>query len=46
MLNLAVEKGVRSWTNRYPLKDTNKAVVDFNGGKAIYRFVLVNEKNA
>lgn len=45
MLKLAVEKGVHSWTNKYPLKDANKAVMDFNAGKPRYRFVLVNETN-
>jgi alcohol dehydrogenase (NADP+) len=42
MLKLAVEKGVHSWSNRYSMKDANKAVVDFNAGKPRYRFVLVN----
>lgn len=45
MLKLAVEKGVHSWTNRYSMKDANKAVVDFDEGKPRYRFVLVNEKH-
>jgi alcohol dehydrogenase (NADP+) len=46
MLKLAVEKGVHSWTNKYSMKDANKALVDFNEGKPRYRIVLVNEKHA
>jgi alcohol dehydrogenase (NADP+) len=46
MLKLAVENGVHSWTSKYPMKDANKAVVDFEAGKPRYRFVLVNEKHA
>jgi alcohol dehydrogenase (NADP+) len=46
MLKLAVEKGVHSWTNKYSLKDANKAIIDFDAGKPRYRFVLVNEKHA
>jgi alcohol dehydrogenase (NADP+) len=46
MLKLAVEKGVHSWTKKYPMKDANKAVTDFEAGKPRYRFVLVNEKHA
>jgi alcohol dehydrogenase (NADP+) len=46
MLKLAVDKGVHSWTNTYPMKEANKAVVDFEAGKPRYRFVLVNEAHA
>ena len=46
MLKLAVDKNVHSWINKYPMKDANKAVVDFGAGKPRYRFVLVNEKHA
>ncbi|KAK4504391.1 hypothetical protein PRZ48_005307 [Zasmidium cellare] len=45
MLGLAAEKGIRAWTQRYPLREANKAVVDFERGVPRYRIVLVNEGN-
>ena len=45
MLKLAAEKGVKPWINKYPLREANKAVVDFEKGVPRYRIVLVNEGN-
>ncbi|WPG98647.1 Hypothetical protein R9X50_00144000 [Acrodontium crateriforme] len=42
MLDLAVEKGVHPWINMYPMKDANKALIEFEEGKPRYRFVLKN----
>lgn len=46
MFQLAVEKNVRSWIQEIPMKDANKAILDFEAGKPRYRFVLVNEPEA
>ena len=43
MLVLTAEKGVKPWVQRRPLKEANQAVRDMDGGKARFRFVLVNE---
>ena len=43
MLKLAAEKNVKPWINVMPMKDANKAVVDFEKGVPRYRIVLVNE---
>ncbi|CRK21700.1 hypothetical protein BN1723_002815 [Verticillium longisporum] len=45
MLELAVEKKVKPWVETRPMKDANKAIVDFEAGKPRYRYVLVNEKH-
>lgn len=45
MLELAAEKGIKPWINKYPMKDANKAIVDMDAGKARYRISLVNEKH-
>lgn len=46
MLELAVEKKVKPWVQKRPLKDANKAIVEMEAGNARYRYVLVNEKHA
>ena len=40
MLKLFDEKNVRTWNINVPMKDANKALVEFEEGKARYRFVL------
>lgn len=45
MLDLAVEKGVKPWVQKYNMDDINQAVKDMKAGKARYRFVLVNTDN-
>ena len=42
MLAFVESKKIKAWINTYPMKDANKAVVDFDAGKPRYRFVLVN----
>lgn len=44
MLQLAVEKKVKSWIQERPMKDANQAVVDMEAGKARYCYVLVNDQ--
>jgi alcohol dehydrogenase (NADP+) len=44
MLQLAADKKIRPWINKYPMKEANKAIVDMEDGKARYRITLVNEK--
>lgn len=46
MLKLSADKKVKPWINKYPMKDANQAVKDFNAGKPRYRITLVNEKHA
>jgi alcohol dehydrogenase (NADP+) len=46
MLQLAADQKIKPWIQERPLKDANKVVVDFEEGKARYRYVLVNEKHA
>jgi len=43
MLALAADSGLHPWIQQRPMQDANKAVVDMEGGKARYRYVLVNE---
>ncbi|KAI0199192.1 zinc-binding dehydrogenase [Astrocystis sublimbata] len=43
MLQLAADKGIKSWVEERPLKEANQAVLDMADGKARYRYVLVNE---
>lgn len=45
MLQLAAEKGIKPWINKYSMKDANRAVVDFEKGVPRYRITLVNERN-
>jgi len=46
MLEFAARKGVKPWVEKRSLKDANRAIVDMEGGKARYRYVLVNEEGA
>jgi alcohol dehydrogenase (NADP+) len=46
MLDFAVKHKVHPIIQERPLKDANQTVVDMDGGKARYRYVLVNEKHA
>lgn len=43
MLRFAAERKVEAMVEERPMKDANQAIVDMDGGKARYRFVLVNE---
>lgn len=43
MLQLIVDKGIKPWTQEIPIKDANKAVIEFENGKPRYQFVLKNE---
>lgn len=45
MLELAADKGVKSWINPWPLTKVNEAVQAFERGEPRYRIVLVNEKH-
>lgn len=42
MLDFVAEKKIKPWINEYPMKEANKAVVDFVAGKPRYRISLVN----
>jgi alcohol dehydrogenase (NADP+) len=42
MLDLAAEKKVKPWINEYPMKEANKAILDFQEGKPRFRITLVN----
>jgi alcohol dehydrogenase (NADP+) len=42
MLKLAAEKKVKPWINEYPMKEANKAILDFQEGKPRFRITLVN----
>lgn len=44
MLKFAAEKGVRPWIEQRSMKTANQSVVDFEEGKARYRYVLVNDE--
>lgn len=46
MMKFFGEKGVRTWNNNRPMKEANQVCLDFEDGKARYRYVLVNEKHA
>ncbi|KAK7955626.1 uncharacterized protein PG986_004848 [Apiospora aurea] len=43
MLQLAADKKIQPWIVTRPMKDANQAIVDFEEGKARYRYVLENE---
>ncbi|KAI1433170.1 zinc-binding dehydrogenase [Xylaria sp. CBS 124048] len=45
MLQLAADKNVKPWIMERPMKDANQVVLDFEAGKARYRYVLVNESS-
>ncbi|KAK4149673.1 chaperonin 10-like protein [Chaetomidium leptoderma] len=44
MLELAADQKVKPWIEEIPMKDANKAIVDFDAGKPRYRYVLSNEQ--
>jgi D-arabinose 1-dehydrogenase-like Zn-dependent alcohol dehydrogenase len=44
MLQLAADQKVKPWIEEIPMRDANKAIVDFEKGKPRYRYVLVNEE--
>jgi D-arabinose 1-dehydrogenase-like Zn-dependent alcohol dehydrogenase len=46
MLALASSKNIKPWIETRPLSDANQAIIDFEAGKARFRYVLVNEKHA
>jgi D-arabinose 1-dehydrogenase-like Zn-dependent alcohol dehydrogenase len=46
MLQLAADQKVKPWIKEIPMKDANKAILDFEAGKPRYRFVLANEEQA
>jgi alcohol dehydrogenase (NADP+) len=46
MLELAANKGIKTWNQNRPMKQCNQAIVDMEAGKARYRYVLVNEEAA
>ncbi|KAK8867307.1 Zinc-binding dehydrogenase [Apiospora arundinis] len=43
MLQLAADQKIQPWIVTRPMKDANQAIVDFEDGKARYRYVLENE---
>ncbi|KAJ4296265.1 hypothetical protein N0V90_006310 [Kalmusia sp. IMI 367209] len=43
MLQFVAEKNIKPWVSQRPMKEANQGVVDFEDGKARYRYVLVNE---
>ena len=45
MLELAAQKGVRPWTQEFPIDQVNEALKQFEEGKPRYRFVLVNPQD-
>ncbi|EXF83619.1 cinnamyl alcohol dehydrogenase [Colletotrichum fioriniae PJ7] len=40
MLNLAADKGIKLWVQERPMTEANQGIVDFEAGKARYRYVL------
>ncbi|KAK5162913.1 uncharacterized protein LTR77_011074 [Saxophila tyrrhenica] len=42
MLQLAADKKIKPWIQEMPMKDANKAIVQFEEGKPRYRYVLKN----
>lgn len=42
MLQLAVDKKIKPWVEKRPMKDANQAIVDMEDGKARFRYVLQN----
>jgi D-arabinose 1-dehydrogenase-like Zn-dependent alcohol dehydrogenase len=42
MLQFAVDKKIKPWIEKRPMKDANQAIIDLQAGKPRYRFVLVN----
>ncbi|KAJ6259214.1 NADP-dependent alcohol dehydrogenase [Drechslerella dactyloides] len=46
MLQLANDRGVKTWANPFPMSKVNDAIKAFHRSEGRYRIVLVNEKNA
>ncbi|KAI1326261.1 putative zinc-binding alcohol dehydrogenase [Xylariaceae sp. FL0255] len=44
MLDLAAEKGNKSWIDEWPMTDANAVIVDLAPGKPRYRYRLVNKE--
>lgn len=42
MFQLAVDKKIKPWVEKRPMKDANQAIVDMTAGKARFRYVLQN----
>lgn len=42
MFQLAVDKKIKPWVEKRPMKDANQAIVDMEAGKARFRYVLQN----
>lgn len=40
MLELAASKNIKPWIQERPMSEANQAMVDFEAGKARYRYVL------
>lgn len=45
MLQLAADKNIVPWIEKWKWDDMNKAIKGSNDGKAKFRYVLVNEEN-
>lgn len=43
MLQFAVDKKIKPWIEKRPMKEANQAILDLQAGKARYRYVLVND---
>lgn len=46
MLQFAADKNVKPWIQERPMEDANQTLIDFEDGKARYRYVFVNGKSA
>ncbi|KAL1603779.1 hypothetical protein SLS60_005369 [Paraconiothyrium brasiliense] len=44
MLQFAATKGIKPWIQQRPMREANQGVVDFEEGKARYRYVLFNDE--
>ncbi|RBR25423.1 uncharacterized protein FIESC28_01860 [Fusarium coffeatum] len=44
MLQLAADKGLKSWVEERPMKEANEVLKDLQAGKPRFRYVLVNEE--
>ncbi|KAG6007121.1 hypothetical protein E4U21_006305 [Claviceps maximensis] len=42
MFQLAVDKKIKPWVEKRPMKDANQAIIDLEDGKARFRYVLQN----
>jgi alcohol dehydrogenase (NADP+) len=43
MLQFAVDKKIKPWIEKRPMKDANQAIIDMQAGNARYRYVLVGD---